>query len=625
VTLKKLLFIALSVAASTLHAQDCPTNLSPCLPGDRVIISSDSFDSSKASLSSITLAPSNGTSVTAAAYGTLDDAHKFWLSVPTDIADGAYSLKVKQIIKANPPGGNATLGDLNDLSPAQIVLKSPSITAISPSAAFFGDQHFNRVTVIGIGFNRWSDAVPDDKAQASIHFQFSDKPTPVACTTGNSTDCLKTELVNDRQIDLEFHGLEGKREYFKSPLKFSIKVGRAWTAPATLTLVDSAVQTPMVVAFLAFVLLLLVVFLLLLSGKALVQKISGKSYFLRALFLDVPTNTYSLSKCQFYVWTAAAVLGYVYLAVSKSYVQGSSVFPDIPPGLPGILLASVGTVVISTGITSAKGDKGAGNPEPSLSDFIASGGIVAPDRLQFVVWTIIGIATFLGIVMLSDPSTVNDLPRIPPGFLQLMGISSAGYLAGKLVRKAGPTINAITVSGSPDKITIQLTGAALSRSALFNIDELPIYPDTIVGPDGKPGLPEIVQNDPSVSDPDYARILKVTIVKAPPTSLGRPHNLTITNPDAQRATWPFQVFKVDQVTIDSATSVLTMIGACLDSNLKVTCSVNGGGSIAITRSNAVTVPNTYEGKINGVNKGDVIVVTVSDNSGMVVTPTVTAT
>jgi hypothetical protein len=120
-----------------------------------------------------------------------------------------------------------------------------------------------------------------------------------------------------------------------------------------------------------------------------------------------------------------------------------------------------------------------------LSDFIASGGIVAPDRLQFVIWTIIGIATFLSIVMLSDPSSINDLPTIPPGFLQLMGISSAGYLAGKLVRKAGPTINAITVSGSPDKITFQLTGSGLSRSA--SAPDLPRHDRWTGWPTGSPG------------------------------------------------------------------------------------------------------------------------------------------
>jgi hypothetical protein len=227
--------------------------------------------------------------------------------------------------------------------------------------------------------------------------------------------------------------------------------------------------------------------------------------------------------------------------------------------------------------------------------------------------------------MRSDPSSINDLPTIPPGFLQLMGISSAGYLAGKLVRKAGPTINAITVSGSPDKITFQLTGSGLSRSALFNIDQLPIYPDTIVGPDGQPGLPEIVQSDPAISDPDYARILKITVVKAPPTWLAGPHNLTITNPDAQRATWPFQVFRVDQMTIDSATSVLTINGACLDSNLKVSCSVGNQPSVAVTRTNAVTVPNAFQGTIKDVKKDDVVAVTVSDNAGMTVTLNVTAT
>jgi hypothetical protein len=147
----------------------------------------------------------------------------------------------------------------------------------------------------------------------------------------------------------------------------------------------------------------------------------------------------------------------------------------IPAGLPGILLASAATGVISAGISSAKGDKGAGLPEPNLSDFISRGGVVAADRLQFVIWTIVGIGTFLSIVISSDLRSISDLPRIPPGFLQLMGISSAGYLAGRLTRKAGPTMDNICLAGTPALMTFQLSGSGLSRSALFTITRFPSF------------------------------------------------------------------------------------------------------------------------------------------------------
>ena len=103
-------------------------------------------------------------------------------------------------------------------------------------------------------------------------------------------------------------------------------------------------------------------------------------------------------------------------------------------------LVSAGTSVLATGITSSKGSKGAGEVHPTLGDFITTGGVVAPERLQFVVWTVVGIFTFLTIVFMSDALTLSDLPTIPNGFLELMGISSAGYLGGKLARKPGPVI-----------------------------------------------------------------------------------------------------------------------------------------------------------------------------------------
>ena len=47
---------------------------------------------------------------------------------------------------------------------------------------------------------------------------------------------------------------------------------------------------------------------------------------------------------------------------------------------------------------------------------------------------------------MTDPSTLKDLPKVPDGFLYLMGVSSAGYLGGKVVRKPGPVIKMLCVS-----------------------------------------------------------------------------------------------------------------------------------------------------------------------------------
>jgi hypothetical protein len=80
----------------------------------------------------------------------------------------------------------------------------------------------------------------------------------------------------------------------------------------------------------------------------------------------------------------------------------------------------------------ARGAKGAGPIQPSVADFVATGGLVAAERFQFFIWTLVGVFTFLFLVVFSDPANVSDLPRIPDGFLALMGVSSFGYLGGKL-------------------------------------------------------------------------------------------------------------------------------------------------------------------------------------------------
>lgn len=95
-----------------------------------------------------------------------------------------------------------------------------------------------------------------------------------------------------------------------------------------------------------------------------------------ALMLDPETDTYSLSKFQFYLWTFAVVLGYSYLSLVRSLIQGTFEFSDVPTDLPGILIVSVGTAVISTGVTSAVGSKGAGRVQPGWADLLTSGEVV---------------------------------------------------------------------------------------------------------------------------------------------------------------------------------------------------------------------------------------------------------
>jgi hypothetical protein len=261
---------------------------------------------------------------------------------------------------------------------------------------------------------------------------------------------------------------------------------------------------------------------------------------LAVLFLDKETDTYSLSKFQFYAWTAAAVFGYFVLTLAQSLVQAKFDFADIPKGLPGIIFISAATTVVAQGITSTRGSKGAGRIYPCCSDFVSTGGLIVAERFQFFVWTVVGVFTFLFLVIFSDPANLNDLPTIPDGFLQLMGISSAGYLGGKLARKPGPIIDEITARVSSLVLTIR--GRKLSDRASLKIDNQSISGDQLVVKGSDP--------DGDSQPPELYHTLTVTIA-APQNMWKRgKHYVTFINPDGQEAQWFYSLpveLAVDEV------------------------------------------------------------------------------
>jgi hypothetical protein len=187
--------------------------------------------------------------------------------------------------------------------------------------------------------------------------------------------------------------------------------------------------------------------------------IPSKYNFMKVLFLDQETNTYSLSKFQFYLWTVAALFGYSYLAISRMIVQGLS-WPDIPSGLPAIVGIGVGTALGSVAISTLRGPKGGGQEEPNLGDLVTTGGATAPDRVQMFVWTILGVGIFIVAVLGHDPGSIKELDPVPTGLLAMMGLSTAGYLGAKLVRKGGPVVNSISVTPPQSDDTLSKQGAA---------------------------------------------------------------------------------------------------------------------------------------------------------------------
>jgi hypothetical protein len=133
------------------------------------------------------------------------------------------------------------------------------------------------------------------------------------------------------------------------------------------------------------------------------------------------------------------------LAAARAYVQGVWTFIAIPDNLPGIVFISATTGALAVVATNSRGPKGAGDVHPSLADFVSSGGVVTVERVQFFIWTIIGAFIFLWLSLVQTPVDIVELPKVPDTFLQLMGISSLGYLSGKFARKAGPIINDVSV------------------------------------------------------------------------------------------------------------------------------------------------------------------------------------
>jgi hypothetical protein len=351
---------------------------------------------------------------------------------------------------------------------------------------------------------------------------------PLCDTPGANQPCVNEEIL-DRGREIRFSGLA--LADFQGVQSIQLRVGNQYSEkPVSVTLSQVSRKTPALIA-LGVIVLTIVIIGFFLRGTSRTTSGEQRVNLMQAIFLDRETNTYSLSKLQFYLWTLAALFGYVYLSVSRSLVQGKIEFADIPENLPGILLVAVSTSAVAIGITSGKGSKGAGERNPSLADFVTTGGLVAAERVQFIVWTFVGVSAFLFLTLSTEPGRIENLPSVPERFLYLMGISSFGYLGGKLARKPGPVIR--QMEAEQGSLTLTAHGSNLSPDATFRIDEQDLNPkilDEGVHPEGRP---EIVTKD---DQPGFAKILRLKIAQPVTEWLKEgEHIFTITNPDGQKA------------------------------------------------------------------------------------------
>ena len=153
--------------------------------------------------------------------------------------------------------------------------------------------------------------------------------------------------------------------------------------------------------------------------------------FLKTLFIDKKTNTYSLSKCQAFAWTIVLIYSYFYLAIGTGLILGKGDIPPFNPSLLGMMGISYGGMLIARG-SSARIPKNDLKETPrQLSDLISEGGEISLPRLQLVGFTITAIIIYL-YYLTSANLFVNGLPGIHSTVLGLLGISQGGYIGGKV-------------------------------------------------------------------------------------------------------------------------------------------------------------------------------------------------
>lgn len=266
------------------------------------------------------------------------------------------------------------------------------------------------------------------------------------------------------------------------------------------------------------------------------HRVGSATFALRAFLIDTETDTYSLSKLQFYLWSAAALFGYCYLTLSRALAQGHLQLGEMPENLPGILALSAGTAVVSIGITQVRGPKGSGAVHPSFGDLINVGGVVSPERFQFLLWTLVAIGGFLFNLLRSDPSSISELPKVPESLLALSGVSAAAYLGGKLARSPGPVVDEVLVGAG--SLVFTVLGRNLSIDASFEIDGESV---TQYMKDKTLRL-EVIEREKDEGGSTFAKKLRLTLDDFPPEWLEaeeRQFTFTLINRDGQKSAATF--------------------------------------------------------------------------------------
>jgi hypothetical protein len=139
---------------------------------------------------------------------------------------------------------------------------------------------------------------------------------------------------------------------------------------------------------------------------------------------------YSLARVQMAWWFFLLLVGYVFIWL----VTGEA--DSIAPSLLGLVGISAATALAAVAVTPAS-SSGPRASSGFMRDLISDDrGVVALDRLQVVVWTLV-----LGGIFLSSVLAYLTMPEFSATMLALMGISSGTYIGFKLpMKKEEPPI-----------------------------------------------------------------------------------------------------------------------------------------------------------------------------------------
>src|SRR5258708_3750512 len=487
-------------------------------------------------------------------------------SIPNDTKPGQYSLAA----------------DSKPIERQLNVMESVEVTGIYPGTTYEAQKGFD-FKISGKNFSDAPTGGPGEPPTGNLieivgggKLRTCNSQSPAV----NQFPCA-TE-INSHTNEIEVKGFSPKHYY--GPVNVIVHVGKYASQQVSVTFAQ--VSQPGVVLAAAFVFFVVAYLLYRLVTKGLKADIVNGVTLTpwTSLFLDRETNSYSLSKFQVIAWTAVTVYSYVYLFLCRTLIQGDFRFPDVSQNLPQLFFVSAGTTVAAAAITAALGSKGAGPIQPSAADFISTGGLVAGDRFQFFTWTIVGCIGYVYLVIRMNPETPNiSLPEIPQNFLYLMGVSAAGYLGGKLVRKPGPVIKLLSVAkmtpppGTPapdpkdttkvaealakdfvpnDLPTTQLTfpvltlnvkGENLDPTGKIKVDDNPLRGD-MFWINGQPDPQSAFCSDMSISLNDAAQYIEGT----------KTHTLMLVNTDGQSATttFPIEPMSIDPISVTAGTAAV---------------------------------------------------------------------